>query len=352
MPAPAAPAYTLADLAARFGGRVVGDGAAGITVTGLAPLERADGSQLAFLANARHADKLAACQAAAIVLPEKTPDLTDRPRILTRDPYLFYARAMQLFHPPTRPAPGIHPRASVDCEVPACASIGAGAVLAQGVRLGKNVIIGPNCVLGEGVEIGDDTCLHANVTIYPGCTIGARCILHSGAVIGADGFGFARDRDGSWVKIPQIGGVRIGNDVEIGANTTIDRGALNDTVLADGVKIDNLVQIAHNVQIGEHTAMAGCAGVAGSAKIGARCMIGGQAGISGHLEICDDTIVSAWSLISKSIHQPGVYTASLPQQTHKDWSANFSHLRHLGTLAKRVRALEHAVHADAQESEQ
>lgn len=335
--------FTLAELAARLGGEVAGENAAAIVVRGLAPLERAGADELSFLVNAAQAARLSGCRAAAIVLPASAPDLTERPRILTRDPYLFYARAMQLFHPAARPVAGVHPRAIVECDVPPCASIGAGAVLAAGVRLGRDVVIGANCVIGENCAIGDGTRLYANVTLYPGCTLGARCIVHSGAVIGADGFGFARERDGAWVKIPQIGSVVIGDDVEIGANTTIDRGALDNTVLANGVKIDNLVQIAHNVQIGEHTAMAGCAGVAGSAKIGARCMVGGQAGISGHLEICDDVIVSAWSLISKSIHQPGIYTASLPQQTHQDWTANFAHLRRLDALARRLRKLEKTI---------
>ena len=212
--------------------------------------------------------------------------------------------------------------------------VGPGACVEAGVELGEDVVIGANCFVGRGTR------LYANVTVYHDCLIGEDCILHSGVVIGADGFGFAREKSGAWVKIPQAGRVVLGNDVEIGANTTVDRGALDDTVIGDGVKLDNLIQIAHNVRIGEHTIMAGCAGVAGSAQIGARCMIGGQAGISGHLSIADDVVVSAWTLVAKSITKPGVYTSNLPLQTHGDWVKNFSHLRHLDALARRVRQLE------------
>ena len=234
----------------------------------------------------------------------------------------------------------MHRLAAVDCSVPASVEVGPGACVEEGVELGEDVVIGPNCFVGRGTRIGRGTRLYANVTVYHDCVIGEDCILHSGVVIGADGFGFARERSGAWVKIPQTGRVVIGSDVEIGANTTIDRGALDDTVIGDGVKLDNLIQIAHNVRIGDHTIMAGCAGVAGSAQIGARCMIGGQAGISGHLSIADDVVVSAWTLVAKPITKPGVYTGNLPLQSHGDWVKNFSHLRHLDALAKRVRQLE------------
>ncbi|HNQ75368.1 MAG TPA: UDP-3-O-(3-hydroxymyristoyl)glucosamine N-acyltransferase, partial [Pseudothauera hydrothermalis] len=194
--------------------------------------------------------------------------------------------------------------------------------------------------IGRGVVIGEGTRLHAGVTVYHDCVIGKGCIVHAGVVIGADGFGFARERDGRWIKIPQTGRVIIGDDVEIGANTTIDRGALDDTVIGNGVKLDNQIQIAHNVRIGEHTAIAGCVGIAGSTTIGARCMIGGQAGIIGHLVIADDVVVSAGTLVTKSIRRAGVYTGNLPVQSHPDWVKNFAHLRHLDDMAARIRALE------------
>lgn len=332
--------FTLAELTAQLGGELLGANAGDIVVQGIASPERANEDQLSFIASRRHAGRLNNTRAAAVVIPPALRDATSQARIVCADPYLFFARASQLFQPPPPAAAGVADTARCVDAPPPCASIGAGASLAAGVKLGRNVIIGAGCHLGAGVCLGDNTRLHANVTIYAGCQLGARCIVHSGAVIGADGFGFARQQDGEWVKIEQSGSVIIGDDVEIGANTTIDRGALDDTRIGNGVKIDNLVQIAHNVHIGEHTAIAGCAGIAGSAKIGARCMIGGQAGISGHLSICDDAVISAWSLISKSIARPGIYTASLPQQSHREWSANFAHLRHLNQLAQRVRALE------------
>jgi UDP-3-O-[3-hydroxymyristoyl] glucosamine N-acyltransferase len=274
-----------------------------------------------------------------IVAPEAR-DLAGRACIVTPDPYVYFARVAQLFNPPQLPAPGVHPAATVEVDVPASCSVGAAATVEAGALIGENVVIGPGCRIGRDVVIGAGTRLHANVTVYHGCVIGQNCILHAGAVIGADGFGFARERDGSWIKIPQVGRVVIGDDVEVGANTTIDRGALDDTVIGDCVKLDNQIQIAHNVRIGEKTAIAGCVGIAGSTTIGARCMIGGQAGIIGHLNIADDVVVSAGTLVTKSITRGGVYTANLPVQSHPDWVRNFAHLRHLDALVDRIRALE------------
>ena len=333
---------TLGDLAARLGGELIGDPA--IVVRRVATLESAGEGDLAFLSNPRYAAQLANCQAAAVILKPAQREASDRPRILTADPYLYFARAAQLLNPPAVATPGIHPRATVMSELPASVSVAAGAVIEEEVELGEGVIVGANCFIGRGSRIGAHSRLYPNVTIYADCVVGRNAILHAGVVIGADGFGFAREADGSWVKIPQTGRVVIGDDVEIGANTTIDRGALDDTVIESGVKLDNLIQIAHNVRIGEKTIMAGCAGVAGSAQIGKRCMIGGQAGISGHLKIADDVVVSAWTLVAKSINKPGVYTSNLPLQSHADWVRNFSHLRHLdthfSTFADRIRALE------------
>lgn len=331
--------FLLRELVDRLGGEFVGDGSA--AVSRVATLEKAGEGDLAFLANRKYLAQVRECAASAlIVAPEVRDQLGGRNLIVTPDPYLYFARVAQLFNPLPPVQAGVHRLAAVACAVPASVQVGSGASIEDDVLLGEEVVIGPNCHVGRGSRIGRGTRLYANVTVYHDCVIGEDCILHSGVVIGADGFGFAREKSGAWVKIPQTGRVVIGNDVEIGANTTIDRGALDDTVIGDGVKLDNLIQIAHNVRIGDHTIMAGCAGVAGSAQIGARCMIGGQAGISGHLSIADDVVVSAWTLVAKSITKPGVYTGNLPLQTHGDWVKNFSHLRHLDALARRVRQLE------------
>jgi UDP-3-O-[3-hydroxymyristoyl] glucosamine N-acyltransferase len=330
--------HRLDELVARLGGELVGDGAT--TVRRVASLERAEETDIAFLANPKYAGRLDACRAAALVVPPAARERTTKPRIVTADPYAYYARLAQLFNPVVAPAGGVHASASVECGVAAGVSIGPLASVGAGTELGEGVVIGPGCRVGRGCRIGAGTRLHAQVTIYDDCVLGRDCIVHSGAVIGADGFGFARAHDGSWIKIPQTGRVVIGDAVEIGANTTIDRGALDDTVIGDGVKLDNHIQIAHNVRIGAHTAIAGCVGIAGSTTIGARCMIGGQAGIIGHLEIADDVVISAGTLVSKSIRRAGVYTANLPLQPHAEWVRNFSHLRHLDALAARVRELE------------
>lgn len=331
--------FRLDELAARLGGEVLGDGS--VVVRRVATLDQAGEGDLSFLANPKYLSRLKSSHAAAVIVGESARDLlSDRTRIVTRDPYLYFARVAQLFNPPAPVTPGVHPLAAVAAAIPASCSIAAGATVGEGAELGENVVIGPGSHIGAGARIGDGTRIAPGVTIYSDCVIGRDCLIHSGAVIGSDGFGFARERDGSWVKIPQVGRVVIGDDVEIGANTTIDRGALDDTVIGKGVKIDNQIQIGHNVRIGDYTAIAGCVGIAGSTQIGARCMIGGQAGIIGHLTIADDVVISAGTLVTKSIHKPGVYTANLPVQPHADWVKNFAHLRHLDGLAARIRALE------------
>jgi len=330
--------YTLDEIVARFGGEVAGDGST--LIERVATLDHATGGCISFLANPKYASHLATCKASAVIVAPAARERTALPRIVAADPYVYFARVSQLLNPLRLPAPGAALSAVVASEVPASVSIGAGASIGAGVVLGEAVVIGPGCHVGEGVHIGDGSVLHPNVTIYHDCVLGAHCIVHSGVVIGADGFGFARERDGSWVKIPQIGRVVIGDDVEIGANTTIDRGTLEDTVIGNDVKLDNQIQIAHNVHIGEHTAIAGCVGIAGSTTIGSRCMIGGQAGVIGHLEICDDVVISAGTLVTKSIRERGVYTGNRPLQQHGDWVRNFAHLRHLDSLADRIRRLE------------
>ncbi|HLW04934.1 MAG TPA: UDP-3-O-(3-hydroxymyristoyl)glucosamine N-acyltransferase [Azoarcus sp.] len=328
----------LEDIVARFGGQLVGDG--GVEIRRVATLENADDKAIAFLANPKYTAQLTETRAGALIVPPAAQHKTTLPRIVTEEPYVYFAHVSRLLNPTSRPEPGIAPGAYSCSTLPASVCVAPGASIGRDVVLGEGVIVGPGCHIGDGVEIGAGSWLNANVTIYFGCRLGANCIVHAGAVIGADGFGFARDQDGNWIKIPQIGRVVIGDDVEIGANTTIDRGTLDDTVIGNDVKIDNQVQIAHNVRVGAHTAVAGCVGIAGSTTIGRRCMIGGQAGVIGHLEIVDDVVVSAGTLVSKSIRSPGVYTASLPQQKHADWVRNFSHLRRLGDLADRIRRLE------------
>ncbi|MDO9597876.1 MAG: UDP-3-O-(3-hydroxymyristoyl)glucosamine N-acyltransferase [Azoarcus sp.] len=329
----------LDELVAHLGGELVGDGS--IAVRRVATLDQAGDGDLAFLANPKYLARLSASQASAVIVGRDTRDaLADRPRIVADDPYLYFARVARLFSPPRTLIPGIHPLAAVSSPVPPSVLIEAGAVVEEGVVLGDDVLIGAGCFVGRGARIGSGTRLAPRVTIHSDCVIGAECIVHAGAVIGSDGFGFARERSGAWVKIPQVGRVVVGDDVEIGANTTIDRGALDDTVIGNGVKLDNQIQIGHNVRIGDHTAIAGCVGIAGSTQIGERCMIGGQAGIIGHLTIADDVVISAGTLVTKSIRKRGVYTANLPVQGHADWVKNFAHLRHLDALVDRIRALE------------
>ncbi len=330
--------FRLDELVAHLGGEIAGDGS--VLVHRIAALDEAGEGDLAFVANRKYLARAVDCGASALIVPTQARDAIKLPRIVTPDPYLYFARAAQLFNPPPPPAAGVHRLASVLSTVPASVQIDAGVNIEEGVVLGDDVVIGAGCHIGAGSRIGAGTRLAPRVTIYPNCVIGARCIVHAGAVIGADGFGFARDAGGQWVKIPQVGTVLIGDDVEIGANTTVDRGALGDTVIGSGCKLDNQIQIAHNVHIGEHTAIAGCVGIAGSTHIGRRCQIGGQAGIIGHLQIADDVVISAGTLVTKSITRAGVYTANLPLQAHADWVRNFSHLRHLDALVGRVRSIE------------
>ncbi len=329
---------SLGELVARLGGELVGD--ATIRVRQIASLETARPGEVAFLSNPKLIAALASSGASAFILSPKAAGLTDRARILTPDPYLYFARAAQLFNPPRRPPAGVHPSAVVASSLPASVSVAPQVVIGEGCEIGENCTIGAGCVLGDGVQLGAGSLLHAGVKIYDHCAIGARAVIHSGAVIGADGLGFARDADKHWVKIPQIGRVIIGDDVEIGANTTIDRGALDDTVIGHGVKLDNLIHVAHNCRIGDDAIMAAMAGLAGSTAIGKRVMVGGKAGFAGHLSVADDVTVSADTNVTKSIDKAGVYTSTLPLQAHADWIRNFSHLRRLDAMAERLRELE------------
>ncbi|GBG13018.1 UDP-3-O-[3-hydroxymyristoyl] glucosamine N-acyltransferase [Novimethylophilus kurashikiensis] len=331
--------YTLPEIAARFGGEVRADN--GVTVRQVASLASAGVEHIAFLTDARYLPALADTRAGAVLVPPKFADATVLPRIVTANPYAYYAKVAALLNPEAVAPKGIADSARVDSSavIAATASIGANAVIAEGAIVGENVVVGSNCVVGPNVRIGAGTILNANVTIYRECSIGERCIVHAGAVIGADGFGHAPD-NGTWVKIPQIGRVVIGNDVEVGANTTIDRGALDDTVIEDGVKLDNLIQIGHNCRIGEHTVIAGCVGIAGSAIIGKHCRIGGAAMILGHLEIADEVTISPGSMITRSVVKSGTYTALMPFQPHREWLTTAAHIRHLDALVTRIGNLE------------
>lgn len=329
---------SLGELVSRLGGELIGDSS--IKVRQIASLEAAGPGDVAFLSNPRLRGALETSRASVFLLSPKVAGLTERARILTSDPYLYFAKVAQLFNPPKSATPGVHPTAVVASALPASVSVGPQAVIGNGCVIGENCVIGAGCVIGDGVSVGADSLLHAGVKIYDSCVIGARVILHSGAVIGADGLGFARDANKHWVKIPQIGRVIIGDDVEIGANTTVDRGALDDTVIGNGVKLDNLIHVAHNCKVGDDTIMAAMAGLAGSTTVGRRVMVGGKAGFSGHLEVADDVTVSADTNVTKTIDKPGVYTSMIPLQTHADWVKNFSHLRRLDAMAERLRELE------------
>ncbi len=331
--------YRLDEIVAKLGGELRGDGAQ--RVVQVATLSSAQPNQIAFLANSKYQKQLQDTRAGAVVLGADAAAAAafSGPRIVTRNPYLYFARVSQLLNPRDRAPAGVHPSAVVASFLPANVSVGAGASIGLGCTLSEGAVIGAGCSIGRDVTLGADSVLHANVTLYDGCVIGARAIIHAGAVIGADGFGFAREDDGQWLKIPQIGRVVIGDDVEIGANTSIDRGAIDDTVIEDGVKLDNQIQIAHNCRIGAHTAIAGCVGIAGSTRIGSRCMIGGAAMIIGHLDICDDVVISAATFVTKSISTPGEY-AGIPFEPRREWLKTAARLRQLESMAATIRDLE------------
>jgi UDP-3-O-[3-hydroxymyristoyl] glucosamine N-acyltransferase len=335
--------FSLGDIATHLGGELIGDPS--LPIARLGPLEGATPSTISFLSNPRYQSQLAQSQAGCVIVARAMRDAAAArgAALVVDDPYLAYARLTQWWAQRTRPLPaaGVHASAVVDpsATLGAGVSVGPLAVIEAGASIGNGAVIGPHSVVGAGASIGAGTRLAAHVSIGHGCRIGARGILHSGVVIGADGFGFA-PTEGRWEKIEQLGGVHIGDDVEIGANTCIDRGALEDTVVEDGVKLDNQIQIGHNVRIGAHTAMAGCVGVAGSTKIGAHCQVGGAAMVLGHLTIADHVIVSACSVVSRSIPRPGHYSGFFPIDDNAAWEKNAATLRHLHTLRDRVRALE------------
>lgn len=335
--------YTLAELAERFDLGLQGN--ADAPIGGVGTLASAGDGQLAFLANSKYAGLLASTRAGAVVLAAEAADGCPVPALIARDPYLSFAKIAALFEQRATATPGIHPSAVVapGARVDRSASIGPHCVIEDGAVIEAGAELGPHCIVGPDCVVGAQARLVARVTLVLRVRLGKRVLVHPGAVIGSDGFGIAVDA-GHWTKIPQLGGVRIGDDCEIGANTTIDRGALEDTVLAEDVRLDNQIQIAHNVTIGAHTAMAGCSAVAGSAKIGSWCLIGGDAGILGHLEVADRVTITAKSLVTHSIREPGEYSSGTPLQENRLWRRNAARIRKLDEFARRLSALERNTH--------
>ncbi len=334
--------YTLSDIAEKLSARCMAVDPK-LTISGVMPLHLAQLGQLSFLANAKYRDQLANTVATAVLIDPQTAESYKGPALVVDNPYLALAQVARLFDTAPIFAPGVHAASAAigaDCHIDPSVHLASHVVLGDRVTLEKGVVIEANTVISADVVIAEDTHVKSNVTIAHGVTIGARCIVHPGAVIGSDGFGNAHHQ-GRWIKVPQLGGVSIGDDVEIGANTTVDRGALDDTRIGHGVRIDNLVQIAHNVVIGDHTAIAANVGIAGSTRIGAQCLIAGAVNINGHIEIADRVIVTGASSVSTSISQPGaVYSSSIPAEPAAKWRRMIGRFRHLDELAKRVKRLE------------
>jgi UDP-3-O-[3-hydroxymyristoyl] glucosamine N-acyltransferase len=318
---------------------LVGDG--GVLIDRVATLDGATAGAITFLANPRYRHHLQSTRASAVIIEPRFAADTALPKLVTSNPYAAYARVAALFHPQRPAVPGIHPTAIVaaSARVAASATIGPCVVIGERTDIGERARIHSGCDIGDDCSLGDDTVLYPRVVLYARTVVGARTLIHSGAVLGADGFGMA-DEGGKWLKVPQLGRVVIGADVEIGANTTIDRGSIDDTVIEDDVKLDNQIQIGHNCRIGAHTAIAGCVGIAGSVRIGRGCQIGGAAMITGHLDIADGTVISAATGVFNSIAEPGIYTSTFPALPHREWQHVASIVRRLRSFADRIRALE------------
>jgi UDP-3-O-[3-hydroxymyristoyl] glucosamine N-acyltransferase len=330
---------TLGELAVRFGCELRGDPSARVDSVGA--LSHAGARAVTFLANPKYVAQLKETRAGAVILDAQSALQAPVAVLVAANPHATYARVATLLHPDPPLHPGIHPQASVapGAQVDASAEIAAQAFVGEGARIGARCYVGPGCVVERGAILGDDTRLVARVVIGHHVSLGARCIVQPGAVIGGDGFGFAPEK-GAWVKIPQIGGVLVGDDVEIGSNTTIDRGALGDTVIEEGVKIDNLIMIAHNCRIGAHSALAACVAIAGSSVLGKRCILGGKVGLTGHITLHDDVVVLGTSFISHSITRPGVYSSALPSEEAGVWRRIVGRIKRLDSMAKRLRAVE------------
>ncbi len=333
------PQFSLGQLAERLG--AVLRGSPDILIHGLAALQDAGPDQLSFLANAQYRKHLAGSRAAAVLLNATDAEGYAGAALVVANPYLAYAQLSHLFDRKPQAAVGVHPTALVaaDAQVDASASIGAYAVIESGAQVAAGVTVGAHCVVGARSAIGEGGWLAPRVTLYHDVRIGKRVVIQSGAVIGGEGFGFANEK-GVWQKIAQIGGVSIGDDVEIGANTTIDRGALADTLIGNGVKLDNQIMIAHNVQIGDNTAMAGCVGISGSTKIGKNCMIAGGVGMVGHIEVCDGVFVTGMTMVTRSITEPGSYSSGTAMQPAAEWRKSAARIRQLDDMARRLQQLE------------
>ena len=327
--------FAASELAQRFGLELRGEDR---PVHGVGTLASAGPMQLGFLANPRYRAQLADTRAGVLVLREADAGAWSGSALVARDPYAAFARIAALFEPRPARAPGIHPSAVIDATavVDPGAHVGPLVVVGARSRIAAGAIIGPGCVVGEDCVVGDGSELVARVTLVVRVRLGKRVLVHPGAVLGADGFGIAMDH-GQWLKVPQLGGVVVGDDCEIGANTTIDRGALEDTVLEQDVRLDNQIQVGHNVRIGAHTAMAGCSAVAGSATIGRHCLVGGGAGILGHLEVCDRVVVTAMSLVTHSIREPGEYSSGTPLMDNRAWRRSAARFKQLDDIARRTR---------------
>jgi len=334
--------YSLGEIANILGGSIVGD--ATTQISRVASLQNAELGDICFINGAKYLKDIEACRASAFVLREKDAQSTVLPKIIVDNPYAYFAKISSLLNPVEPAKVGIAKSAVVALTaiIPASCSIGHHVVIGEGVLLGEGVVIKHGCVIEEGVTIGENTIIESNVTLKHHTQIGRQCHIYAGAVIGSEGFGYAEEA-GVWLKIPQVGKVVIHDHVDVGANTTIDRGALDNTVIEEGVKLDNLIQIGHNCVIGAHTVIAGCVGIAGSAKVGKHCKIGGAAMILGHLEIVDHVTISPGSMITRSLLEPNTYTALMPFQTHKSWLNTAAKIRQLVTLSDRIKQLEKAV---------
>jgi len=333
----------LSDIQRLFGGELhVGEqrSAADLVITSVGTIEHASETEITFLANPKYRSALDDSRAGAVIISPSNFDATTKPRIVTDNPYAYFAKVAQHFSPRTAYPPGVNTLAAINptARVAKSASIAEFVSIGANAVIGERVRIGAGCVIGENVVIGDDGELAAHVTLYHHCVIGKRALLHAGVVIGADGFGFAHE-NGAWIKIPQTGRVVMGNDCEIGASSTIDRGTMQDTIIGNGVKIDNQVQVGHNSIIGDNTLISGCTGIAGSTTIGQRVIIGGAVSITGHLSICDDAILSANAFVMKSITTPGMYSAGMPLMPHREWLKNAAQLRHLDEMANKLKKL-------------
>ena len=329
----------LSELASKFDLKLIGN--ANDQISGIAPLNKADGQQLSFLANTKYSNQLKTTMAGVVILSEDASEIFQGNKLIAKDPYVAFAKVASLFQNSHQNFSGIHATAVIsdsaiiedNVTIGPFSIIGQNTVIKTGTVLEARVTVGNNCIIGENCT------LKPNVVLSCDCEIGDRVILHPGAIIGADGFGLARDK-GGWIKVPQLGAVKLGNDCEIGANTTIDRGTMDDTILEDDVRLDNQIQVAHNVFIGKHTVMAGCSAIAGSAKIGKNCLIGGGVGIIGHLEVCDGVTLQSMALVTKSIKKPGSYSSVAPIQETHEWRKSAVRIKQLDKIAKRLATLE------------